>query len=140
MYLIIALKIYFAYISFSNGIGGSMTALNPLNPKSVNPHSSQRQKQKRRNVKNGSVSSGKGKSNKVSPGKTSLGTVSQLSSPSIHVPGLPEVDQQQKRSHRLTSSQVMTSKSTLDDIDDIDEASDKIRLTNGKRKQIRISI
>ena len=119
-------------MDFRNGIGGSMTALNPMNPKSASITSNQRQKHKRRStVKNGSVSSNMARNNKISPVKSSTGSVSQLSSPSIHVPGLPDVDHQQKRHHRLTSSNIMSSKSTLDDIDDLDETSDRIRLTNG---------
>ena len=107
-----------------------MTALNPMNPKSASIASNQRQKHKRRsNVKNGSVSSNMARNNKISPGKSSTGSV--VSSPSIHVPGLPDVDHQQKRHHHLTSSNIMSSKSTLDDIDDLDETSDRIRLTNG---------
>ena len=79
------------------------------------------------------------KINKVSPTSKILGSVvpsisgSQLSSPSIHVPGLPDVEEPQnrnRRNNRLTSSTLMSSKSTLDDIDDLDETSDRIRLTN----------
>ena len=125
-----------------NAMGGSMTALNPLNPQSANTSvSNQRQRHKRRsNVKhNGSVSSNMVKINKVSPTSKILGSVvpsisgSQLSSPSIHIPGLPDVEEPQnrnRRNNRLTSSTLMSSKSTLDDIDDLDETSDRIRLTN----------
>ena len=118
-------------------MGGSMTALNPLNPQSANASASnQRQRHKRRsNVKhNGSVSSNMTKTNKVSPQSKVLGNVvssnpgSQLSSPSIHIPGLPDIDK--RRNNRLTSSTLMSSKSTLDDIDDLDGTSDRIRLTN----------
>ena len=125
-----------------NAMGGSMTVLNPLNPQSANTSAgNQRQRHKRRsNVKhNGSVSSNMSKNNKVSPQSKILGNVvssnpgSQLSSPSIHIPGLPDVEELQKhsrRNHRLTSSTLMSSKSTLDDIDDLDNTNDRMILTN----------
>ena len=123
-------------------MGGSMTVLNPLNPQSANTSAgNQRQRHKRRsNVKhNGSVSSNMSKNNKISPQSKILGNVvssnpgSQLSSPSIHIPGLPDVEELQKhsrRNHRLTSSTLMSSKSTLDDIDDLDISNDRMILTN----------
>ena len=123
-------------------MGGSMTVLNPLNPQSANTSAgNQRQRHKRRsNVKhNGSVSSNMSKNNKISPQSKILGNVissnpgSQLSSPSIHIPGLPDVEELQKqsrRNHRLTSSTLMSSKSTLDDIDDLDSTNDRMILTN----------
>ena len=114
-------------------MGGSMTALNPLNPKSSSITSHQRKNQKRRHMKNGSVSSNIGGKNKVSTGKLSIPSPPQLPSPSIHVPGLPEVGQQQqpRRHSRLMSPNIMSSKSTLDDIDDLDERNDRRHLTNG---------
>lgn len=128
-------------------MGGSMTALNPLNPQSANASASnQRQRHKRRsNVKhNGSVSSNMAKTNKVSPQSKVLGNVvssnpgSQLSSPSIHIPGLPDIDK--RRNNRLTSSTLMSSKSTLDDIDDLDGTSDRIRLTNEAKYASKLTI
>ena len=119
-----------------------MTVLNPLNPQSANSSAgNQKQRHKRRsNVKhNGSVSSNMSKNNKISPQSKILGNAissnsgSQLSSPSIHVPGLPDVEELQKhsrRNHRLTSSTLMSSKSTLDDIDDLDSNNDRMILAN----------
>ena len=133
-------------------MGGSMTALNPLNPQSANASASnQRQRHKRRSngKHNGSVSSSMAKNNKISPQSKVLGSVvssipgSQLSSPSIHIPGLPDVEEQQKhsrRNHRLTSSTLMSSKSTLDDIDDLDGTSDRIKLTNEAKYSSKLYI
>ena len=102
-----------------------MTALNPLNPTSASKTSTQRQKQRRRNGKNESVASHISKNNRISPVKSSIASTSQLSSPSIHIPGLPEINQQPKGHHRLTSPALMSSKSTLDDIDDLDDTNNE---------------
>ena len=103
-----------------------MTALNPLNPTSASKTSTQRQKQRRRNGKNESVASHLSKNNRISPVKSSIASTSQLSSPSIHIPGLPEINQQQPKGHqRLTSPALMSSKSTLDDIDDLDDTNNE---------------
>ena len=129
----------FYSIFINNRTGGSMTALNPLNPQSAKSASINRPKHKRKAIKSGNASSnnlGSSKISRISPGNRSAGTTSQLSSPSIHVTGLPHVvpeSQQQRLPHVPTPPRLASaaSKSTLDDIDDFDNTSDTLRLTNG---------